>query len=260
LPFNELVFGLLDPYGRGIRVFRVEKYVHRNDPIILVWRRSKSWLTGRYICIQTNKDGTRRVAMQTLGWDEAGITSAPTKGQKEFEWYDLGPNDLIAVEVGSYYPKAGSGGFEGGRFPETHKAVEAPELGEWESRQKFLIPSPPSGPWPTWDTLTVDPFEPIGPKSWVAGFDISANGFRRPYLGQVKNLQQTFTITDVRTGKDVNMGSNGRIFYGAVVGRSRSMLDRKKRKRAARGEMEKVAKKAKRSAKAGARSTSKAEA
>ena len=41
--------------------------------VILAWKRSKGWLTGRYIHMEVKEDGSRRVAMQTLGWDGTGI-------------------------------------------------------------------------------------------------------------------------------------------------------------------------------------------
>jgi hypothetical protein len=82
---------------------------------------------------------------------------------------------------------------------------------------------------------------------------MSADGVRLPVLGPARNLRQSFTVTDVRTGKDVTMGSHHRVFYGAVVGMGRCMLDRQERKRAATANMEKVARKAKGNARAGAR-------
>lgn len=96
--------------------------------------------------------------------------------------------------------------------------------------------------------LHVDPLAPIGPKTWVAGFEMSADGLRRPILGPARNLRQSFTVTDVRTGKDVTMGSHHRVFYGAVVGMSRCMLDRRERKFAASAQATKTAKIAKRHA------------
>jgi hypothetical protein len=102
VPFNKMVFGLVDPYDRGIRIFRVDKYVGRYARVLLAWRRSKSWVTGRYICMEVNKDGSRRVAVQTQGWDEAG-SKPKNSGHMEFEWYDLGPKDLLAVEIGAFY-------------------------------------------------------------------------------------------------------------------------------------------------------------
>jgi hypothetical protein len=98
LPFDKMVFGLVDPYDRGVRIFRVEKYVNRNDRILLAWKRSKSWLTGRYIHVEVKEDGSRRIAVQTLAWDETA-TKPKNRGHMEFEWYDLGPKDLLAVEV-----------------------------------------------------------------------------------------------------------------------------------------------------------------
>jgi hypothetical protein len=62
MPFDRMTFGLIDPYDRGVRIFRVEKYVNPNDRIILAWKQSKSWLTGRYIMMEAKKNGTRRVA------------------------------------------------------------------------------------------------------------------------------------------------------------------------------------------------------
>jgi hypothetical protein len=32
--------------------------------------------------------------------------------------------------------------------PDTYEALAAPEPDEWERRQKFIIPNPPSSPWP----------------------------------------------------------------------------------------------------------------
>jgi hypothetical protein len=55
------------------------------------------------------------------------------------------------------------------------------------------------------------------------------------------------------------MGSHHGVFYGAVVGMSECLIDRKERRRAAAAEMKKVAKKAKRSVEAPARSVSKTE-
>jgi hypothetical protein len=43
-------------------------------------------------------------------------------------------------------------------------------------------------------------------------------GLRRPIVGPVRNLRQRCTITDVRTGKDVTMGSDNAVFFGAVTG------------------------------------------
>jgi hypothetical protein len=65
--------------------------------------------------------------------------------------------------------------------------------------------------------LHIDPLAPIGPKTWVAGFEVS-DGLRRPIIGPVRNLRQRFTVTDVRTGKDVTMGSDNTVFFGAVTG------------------------------------------
>jgi hypothetical protein len=247
MPFDRMTFGLIDPYDRGVRIFRVEKYVNPNDRIILAWKQSKSWLTGRYIMMEAKKNGTRRVAMQTLGWHRPDDPHAKKYGQHEFEWYDLGPDDLIAVEVGTYYANANPRRFEAQNWPDAYQPVEAPEPGEWERRQKFTIPNPPSSPWRKWDELVIDPTAPIGPKTWVAGFE-RGEGLQRPILGPAKHIQQKFTVTDVRTGRDVTMGSNYTVLYGAVVGMSRCLLDRKKRNLAATAEMEKVAEKAKRRA------------
>jgi hypothetical protein len=258
MPFDKLTFGLIDPYDRGVRIFRVEKYVNPNDRIMLAWKRTKSWLTGRYIYMQVKEDGTRRVAMQTLGWTEPGD---PPKhyGQQEFEWYDLGPADLIAVEVGLYYATETTRRFKANAqsWPDAYKAAEAPEPDEWERQQKFAIPNPPSSPWPKWDELYVDPIAPIGDGTWVAGFEVS-DQFRRPILGPAHNVRQNFTVTDVRTGKEVAMGDRHGVFYGAVVGMSERMLDRKERKRAAAAKAKKAATKARQIAKA--RSTNKTEA
>ena len=81
------------------------------------------------------------------------------------------PKDLIAVEVGVYYPNASARHFEAQRWPDTYQALEAPEPDEWERQQKFIIPNPPSSPWPKWDELHIDPTAPIGPRTWVAGFE-----------------------------------------------------------------------------------------
>jgi len=240
LPFDRTVFGMFDMPDGGMRIYRVEKYININDSIILVWRRSKAWLTGRYICMTVNEDGSRRVALQTLGFDQTGATHK-RYGTQEFEWYDVGPDDIVAVEAGFFYPAEGKRQYKPEKWPTTYEAVEAPDPTEWERKQPFLIPSPPSGPWPKWDTLTVDPRAPIGPRTWVAGFEISEAGFRRPYLGQVRNLQQKFSITDVRTGKEVNMGPNNSVFYGAVVGRTRCVLDSPKREAAAKARAVKTA-------------------
>jgi hypothetical protein len=108
--------------------------------------------------------------------------------------------------------------------------------------------------WPKWDELHVDPIAPIGDGTWVACFEVSNQSWR-PILGPARNLRQSFTVTDVRRGEEVTMGDRHRVFYGAVVGRSEKCFDRKECKRAAAAQMDKVAKKAKRSSKAGARST-----
>jgi hypothetical protein len=63
-------------------------------------------------------------------------------------------------------------------------------------------------------------------------------------------VRQSFTVTDVRTGNEVAMGDRQGVFYGAVVGMSEKLYDRKERKLAAKAEVEKAAKKAKQSAKA----------
>jgi hypothetical protein len=52
----------------------------------------------------------------------------------------------------------------------------------------------------------------------------------------------------VRTGKEVTMGSHHTVFYGAVVGMGRKLLDRKERKRAAAARAIKAAKNAKQQA------------
>jgi hypothetical protein len=156
--------------------------VNPNDRIILAWKRSKSWLTGGYVHMEVKQDGSRRVAMQTLGWDETARVPKGRRGQQEFEWYDLGPKDLIAVEVGVYYPNASARHFEAQRWPDTYQALEAPEPDEWERQQKFIIPNPPSSPWPKWDELHIDPTAPIGPRTWVAGFE-RGDGLQRPVLG-----------------------------------------------------------------------------
>ncbi len=242
LPFDKMVFGLVDPYDRGVRIFRVEKYVNRNDRILLAWKRSKSWLTGRYIHMEVKEDGSRRVAVQTLAWDETA-TKPKNRGHMEFEWYDLGPKDLLAVEVGAYYAAESARRFETQTWPDTYEALEAPEPDEWERRQRFAIPNPPSSPWPKWDQLHVDPLAPIGPETWVAGFEVS-DGFRRPIIGPVRNLRQRFTVTDVRTGKDVTMGSDNAVFFGAVTGMGKSCLNRKERRLARLRGSAKAAKKA----------------
>ena len=51
-------------------------------------------------------------------------------------------------------------------------------------------------------------------------------------------------VTDVRTGKEVTMGSHNTVFYGAVVGMGRKLLDRKERKRVAAARSIKAAKNA----------------
>ena len=56
--------------------------------------------------MEVKEDGSRRVAMQTLGWEETGVTHK-RYGCREFEWYDLGPKDLIAIEVGAFLPSRG---------------------------------------------------------------------------------------------------------------------------------------------------------
>jgi hypothetical protein len=251
LPFDKLTFGMIDPYDRGVRIFRVEEYVNPDDRIMLAWKRSKSWLTGRHIYMQVKEDGTRRVAMQTLGWAEPPDDPPKHYGQQEFEWYDLGPKDLIAVEVGVYYANDNARRFEARAqaWPDAYKAVEIPEPDEWERKQKFAIPNPPSSPWPKWDELHVDPIAPIGDGTWVAGFEVS-DQFRRRILGPAHNVRQSFTVTDVRTGNEVAMGDRQGVFYGAVVGMSEKLYDRKERKLAAKAEVEKAAKKAKQSAKA----------
>jgi hypothetical protein len=167
--------------------------------------------------MEVKADGSRRVAMQTLGWDQTGAAHK-RYGTQQFEWYDLGPKDLIAIEVGVFYPAEGRKRFETEEWPAQYEALETPEPDEWERTQPFVIPNPPSGPWPKWDLLTIDPIAPIGLKTWVAAFEQSEKGFRQHYLGPVQGLRQKFTITDVRTGKVVNMGSDGRVFYGAVAG------------------------------------------
>jgi hypothetical protein len=135
LPFDRTVFGLVDPYDRGVRIFRVEKYVNRNDRILLAWKRSKSWLTGRYIHMEVKEDGSRRVALQTLAWDET-VTRPKNHGHMEFEWYELGPKDLLAVEMGTYYASEGANCFERQVWPDTYEALEAPGPDEWERRQR----------------------------------------------------------------------------------------------------------------------------
>ena len=45
---------------------------------------------------------------------------------------------------------------------------------------------------------------------------------RRPIIGPVRNLRQKFTVTDVRTGKDVTMGSDSAAYFGAVTGMQRT--------------------------------------
>jgi hypothetical protein len=243
LPFNKMVFGLVDPYDRGVRIFRVGKYVDRYARVLLAWRRSKSWVTGRYICMHVEKDGSRRVAVQTQGWDEAG-TKPKHSGHMEFEWYDLGPKDLLAVEIGVFHACEGANKFQRQVWPDTYEALAAPEPDEWERNQKFAIPNPPSSPWSGWDVLYIDPEAPIGPKTWVAGFEVS--GLRRPIIGPVRNLRQRFTVTDVRTGKEVTLGSDQGVYFGAVTGMSRNCLDRKERKLRAQKQSAKAAKEARR--------------
>ena len=135
-------------------------------------------------------------------------------------------------DVDALYPAEGNKRFETEQWPALHEALEAPDPDEWERKQPFVIPNPPSGPWPKWDLLTIDPIAPIGTKTRVAAFGQSEKGFRQYYLGPVQGLRQKFTITDVRTGKVVNLADTGRVFYGAVVGMTRCTLDRNKRKTA----------------------------
>ena len=59
-------------------------------------------------------------------------------------------------------------------------------------------------------------------------------GVRRPIVGPVRNLRQRCTITDVRTGKDVTMGSDSAVYFGAVTGKAKSCLDRRAERRLAR--------------------------
>jgi hypothetical protein len=61
-------------------------------------------------------------------------------------------------------------------------------------------------------------------------------------------MQQKFTVTDVRTGKEVTMGSHHAVLYGAVVGMGRKLLDRKERKRVPAARSIKAAKNAKQQA------------
>ena len=67
----------------------------------------------------------------------------------------------------------------------------------------------------------------------------------------MQGLRQKFTITNVRTGKVVNLADTGRVFYGAVVGMTRCMLDRNKRKPAVATQSAKPEKKTKRHARVG---------
>ena len=62
----------------------------------------------------------------------------------------------------------------------------------------------------------------------------------------------------MRTGKVVNLGDTGRVFYGAAVGMTRCMLDRNKRQPAVATQAAKPKKKAKRHARAGSRLDGKA--
>jgi ribosomal protein L27 len=52
------------------------------------------------------------------------------------------------------------------------------------------------------------------------------------------------TVTDVRTGKDVTMGSDNTVFFGAVTGVAKTWLDRKERRLAHLRGSAKAAKKA----------------
>jgi hypothetical protein len=186
--------------------------------------------------------------VQTQGWDETG-TKPKHHGHMEFEWYDLGPKDLLAVEIGVFHAYEDANNFKRQVWPNTFEALAAPEPDEWERNKTFAIPNPPSSPWSGWDELYIDPTARIGPKTWVAGFEVSG-GLRRPIIGPVRNLRQRFTVSDARTGKEVTLGSDHAVYFGAVMGMSKNCLDRKERKRAATAEMEKVAKKGKRSPKA----------
>jgi hypothetical protein len=121
LPFGQMVFGLVDPYDRGI-----DRYVDRYARVLLAWRRSKSWVTGRYICMNAEKDGSRRAPVQTQGWDETG-TKPKHDRHMEFEWYDLGPKDLLAVEIGVFHACEGANNFKRQVWPDTYQALAAPE-------------------------------------------------------------------------------------------------------------------------------------
>jgi len=94
------------------------------------------------------------------------------------------------------------------------------------------VPNPANSPWPDGQQLTVsmDTDAPLGPNDWVAAFD-----GRRCYIGKVENLQRSFRITDLTTGRRVNLGRKHQPYYGKVVGRFRG-LDKVKRVVGPKGE------------------------
>jgi len=122
-------------------------------------------------------------------------------------------------DIGVCHACEGANNFKRQVWPDTYQALAAPEPDEWERNQRFAIPNPPSSPWSGWDELYIDPTAPIGPKTWVAGFEVSGR-LRRAVIGPVKNLRQKFIVTDVRTGKEVTMGSDHAVYIGAVTGMS----------------------------------------
>ena len=66
-----------------------------------------------------------------------------------FEWYDLGTKDLIAIEVGAFYPAEGKKRFETEQWPAPYEALEAPDPDEWERKQPLVIPIRRLAPGPS---------------------------------------------------------------------------------------------------------------
>jgi hypothetical protein len=69
----------------------------------------------------------------------------------------------------------------------------------------ILVANPRKSPWPRFDHLAVDIGAALGLRDWVAAFDERK---QRWYVGQVEDLQQSFTIN-----RRDNLRSMGRLCH-----------------------------------------------